>query len=57
MRNNYYSNDGLIQCEYNAAATFLLVFISGGSRNSEKGFPLIVDPRCRGLGAQPPDAE
>ena len=30
---------------------------SGGSRNSERGFPLVVDARHRGLGAQPPDAE
>ena len=30
---------------------------SGGSRNSERGFQLIVDPKRRGLGAQPPAAE
>ena len=27
---------------------------SGGSRNFERGFPVVVDPRCRGLVAQPP---
>ena len=31
--------------------------VSGGSRNIERGFPLVVDPRCGGLGAQPPAAE
>ena len=30
---------------------------SGGSRNSERGFQLIVDPKRRGLGVQPPAAE
>ena len=30
---------------------------SGGSRNSERGFQLIVDLKRRGLGAQPPAAE
>ena len=30
---------------------------SGGSRNSERGFQLIVDPKRRGLGAHPPAAE
>ena len=35
----------------------LTTYTSGGSRNSERVFPLVVDPRCRGLGAQPPDAE
>ena len=30
---------------------------SGGSRNFERRFPLVVDPRCRGLGVQPPAAE
>ena len=30
---------------------------SGGSRNSETGFQLIVNPKCRGMGAQPPAAE
>ena len=30
---------------------------SGGSRNSKKGFPLVVDPRHRGLGVQTPAAE
>ena len=29
-------------------------FLSGGSRNFERGFQLIVDPKRRGL---PPDAE
>ena len=33
------------------------VTASGGSRNSERGFQLIVDPKRRGLGAQPPAAE
>ena len=33
------------------------IVYSGGSRNSERGFPLVVDARHRGLGAQPPDAE
>jgi len=27
------------------------------SRNSRRRFPLVVDPRCRGLGAQPPAAD
>ena len=31
--------------------------ISGGSRNSERGFQLIVDPKRRGLGGQPPATE
>ena len=30
---------------------------SGRSRISERWFPLVVDHRCRGLGAQPPIAE
>ena len=29
---------------------------SGGSRNFERGFPLVVDPRCRGLGAAADEA-
>ena len=33
------------------------MLISGGSRNSKRGFPLVVDPRRGGLGAQPPAAE
>ena len=31
----------------------LHAYFSGGSRNSERGFPLVIDPRCRGLGAAP----
>ena len=34
-----------------------MVLYSGGSRNFERGFPLVVDPKRRGLGAQPPAAE
>ena len=30
---------------------------SGGSRNFGRGFPLLVDPRCRGLKVEPPAAE
>ena len=30
---------------------------SGGFKNFGKGFPLVVDPRCRGLEKQPPAAE
>ena len=30
---------------------------SGGSRNSKRGFSLVVDPRRGGLGAQSPAAE
>ena len=34
------------------------VYISRGvGRNFRRGFPPIVDPRCRGLGAQPPEAD
>ena len=33
------------------------IIISGGSRNSERGFRLVVDPRRRGLGAAPPEAD
>ena len=33
------------------------MYSSGGSRNSERGFQLIVDPKRRGLEAQPPAAE
>ena len=31
--------------------------VSGGSRIFERWFPLVVDHRRRGVGAQPPDAE
>ena len=30
---------------------------SGGSRNFKKGFPLVVNPRCRGVWAVPLAAE
>jgi len=31
--------------------------LRGIGRNFRRGFPPIVDPRCRGLGAQPPEAD
>ena len=34
-----------------------VLMYSGGSRNVEKGFLLVVGPRRGGLGAQPPAAE
>ena len=29
----------------------------GGSMNSRGRFPMVVDPKCRGLGTQPPAAD
>ena len=34
-----------------------LCLSSGGSRILKRWFPLVVDHRCRGVGAQPPAAE
>ena len=36
---------------------FLTTLVSGGSRNFERWFPLVVDHRHRGLWVQPPAAE
>ena len=35
----------------------MYVATRGGSTNFRRGFPLVVDPGCGGLGAQPPDAD
>ena len=33
------------------------ILIRGIARILQRGFPLVVDPRCGGLGAQPPEAD
>ena len=40
-----------------ASSYVAIASYSGGSRNFGREFPLVIDPRCRGLGAQSPAAE